>query len=210
MAPPAVQRARAFHLIELTPNARHPVADEPSVGLNLRFTRPAEEAEAASLPLQVSPGPNETTGLIIQVGQFDLQSSFGGSRPLPKDLEDQAGSVDDLRLDLLLQRLLLNRRQRCIHDEQFGIVFASKFRDLFDLPFAQQSRRSDLPKAKSLARHHVDANRSGEAFRFFESGLRRAPGPLPDLLGNHDDRPLAASNIILGVVESQSPGSSPA
>ena len=87
-----MQRARAFHLVQLPPDLCHAIADQPPVRLDLRFARTAEEAEAATLPLKVGPGANQAACLIIQMGQFDLQPALSSRRPLPEDFQDQAWS----------------------------------------------------------------------------------------------------------------------
>ena len=40
---------------KLAPQATHPLADHPAVGLDLGLTRPTEKAEAAALPFKVGP-----------------------------------------------------------------------------------------------------------------------------------------------------------
>ena len=72
-------------------SSHEPVADQAAVGLDLRFTRPTEEAEAAALPLQVGPGPHQARALIFQMRQFDLQRAFLRRRPLAENVQDQAG-----------------------------------------------------------------------------------------------------------------------
>ena len=87
----------------------HAVADQPAVGLDLGLAGAAEEAEAAALALEVGPGADQPPGLIIEMGELDLQPALGGRRPLAEDFEDQPGAVDHLGLGALLQILLLDR-----------------------------------------------------------------------------------------------------
>ena len=88
---------------------RHPVADQPAVGLDLGLARAAEEAEAAALALEVGPAAHQPPRLIIEMGELDLQPPFRGRRPLAEDFEDQPGAVDHLGLGRRLQILLLDR-----------------------------------------------------------------------------------------------------
>jgi hypothetical protein len=105
------------------------------------------------------------------MGELDLEPPFRGRRPLAEDLEDQAGSVDDLALDRLLQILLLDRRHRPVDDEELGLGLAHRFGDLVDLPLSEQglgTRRPDLERALVL---DVDPDRLGQARRFLEPRL---------------------------------------
>src|SRR3982750_3610247 len=69
---PAVtmKRARALHLVELAFDLGHAIADQAAVGLDLGFARTAEEAETATLPLEVGPAPHQPARLIIEMGEF--------------------------------------------------------------------------------------------------------------------------------------------
>jgi len=53
--------------------------------------------------------PDETGLLIVQVGQFDLQSPFLRAGAMAEDLENQAGAVQDLDVPGLLEVALLAR-----------------------------------------------------------------------------------------------------
>jgi hypothetical protein len=71
-----MKRPSTFHLVELAPNARHAVADEPSVGLDLSFARTAEEAETAALPLKMGPAADQPPRLIIEMRELNLKPAF--------------------------------------------------------------------------------------------------------------------------------------
>ena len=111
-----MQAAGAPHLIQLPSDPRHPIADQPTVGLDLRFTRTAEEPETTALAFKVGPASDQSAGLIVEMGKFDLEPAFGGRGPLAENLEDQAGAIDHLGLGPLLQVTLLDRRDRRIDD----------------------------------------------------------------------------------------------
>jgi hypothetical protein len=67
-----MERSGPLHLLQLASNSRHSVADQPPVGLDLRFAGAAEDAEAAALPLEVGPAPNQPSRLVVEMRELDL------------------------------------------------------------------------------------------------------------------------------------------
>ena len=173
-----MQRPRALHLVELAPDLRHPVADQPAVGLDLGFAGAAEEAEAAALTLEVGPAPDQPARLIVEMRELDLQPPFGGRRPLAENLEDQPGAVDHLGADLVLQVLLLDRRQRRVDDQQLRVLLLRELGNLLDLALAEQGRGPDRAHAERPRRDHVDPDRLGKALGFLDPRLGRTPRAL--------------------------------
>ena len=139
-----MQSARFLHVLEVALDPDHALLDQPAVGLDLGFAGTAEEAEAAALALQMGPGPHEARFLIIEMGEFDLQHAFGGARAAAEDFEDQAGAVDHLGLEFLLQIALLDRRERAIHHDEVDLVLSDARRQLGGLALADIGRGTEL------------------------------------------------------------------
>src|SRR5690606_21754074 len=124
--------ARLAHLLELLAQPSHALPDHSPISLDLRLARAPEEPEAAALAFQVRPRAHETTLLVIEVCEFDLQTPFGSRRTLTEYLEDQTGPVDHLALQRFFQIALLDRRQRAVDDDQLGLVLLTGDRDILD------------------------------------------------------------------------------
>src|SRR6185369_7747050 len=142
--------------------------DQPPVRLDLGFARAAEEAEAAALPLKMGPATHQAAGLIVEMGQLDLKPALRGRRALPKDLEDQAGAVDHLALGFVFQRLLLDRAERGVDDEQGDVMLLGELGDFLDLTLAEQAGRANLTEAERFLANDVNADRLGEADRLVD------------------------------------------
>ncbi len=138
---PRASLRRALALDARKPLAQdfRPLAEEPAVGLELRFAGSAE-ADAAFLPLEVGPAADETRQLMLDLRELDLQLAFGAARAEREDVEDQARAIDDAAFERALEIALLRAGERMVEDDEIGAGFHAARRDLLDLAFARERR----------------------------------------------------------------------
>src|SRR5690606_813902 len=83
-----VKCAGTAHLLKVTAQAPHPLADHPPVGLNLGFARTAKEAKATALAFQVGPTAYRTALLINEVTQFNVKAACRSGSSFTKNFQD--------------------------------------------------------------------------------------------------------------------------
>ena len=154
-----MQRAGAPDIFQFAPQLCHTVADQSPVGLDLGLAGAAEKTEAASLPLQMRPTTHQPTGLVIQMREFHLKTTFRRSGPLAEDFENETGPVDHLDANLVFQVPLLDGTQLRIDDQQFCFTVSDNLRDLFHLPAAQKGCGARCTNAISVRRNDIQTNR---------------------------------------------------
>ena len=190
-----VQGSGPLDLLQLASNSSHPVANQPAVGLDLGFAGTAEKTEAAALPFQVGPAPDQPPRLIVEMGKLDLQPPFRGRCPFSENLEDQACAVDDLGPDLLFQRLLLHRSQRGIDNKQAGLVALGHACNLLDLTFAKQRGGLGRTKPECALTDNVDADCFRESDCLVQASVGGAALSPGLLVHAYDHSALAAGDI---------------
>ncbi|MNC24696.1 hypothetical protein D3C75_727610 [compost metagenome] len=110
---------------------------QAAVGFQLGFTR-AAQADTAFLPLKVSPAAHQPRAHVLELGQFDLQLAFMGTRPLGEDIEDQPGTVEHTTLEHTFEVALLTGREGVIENHQVYLFGMDQVVQLFDLATANQ------------------------------------------------------------------------
>ena len=165
--------AGALDLIELGFDARDPLLDHAPVGFDLRFARPAEEAEAAALALKMRPRPHQPALLIGQMRQFDLQRPFPRARPPAEDFEDQSRSIDNFCAPRLFKIALLHRRDRAIHDDDRSRQAFHHSGNLIDLAFADIGCRTNVVERDKPRLHDCEINRARKTDGLLEARFGR-------------------------------------
>lgn len=190
-----MKATRADDLVKIAAELCHPIADQASVGLDLRFARTTKEAEATPLPFQMRPAAHEPTRLIIEVREFDLQPPFRAGRAFAEDFEDEPGAVDHFRLCFGFEIALLDRRQGTVDDQQFGIMRAQPRCDRFDLAAAEQGgslRRADM-RRDTIDNINPDGRRQSRRFGQPRLHIARATRTT---IRVHDDGPRATAKTV--------------
>ena len=96
--------------------------------------------------------------VVLELRELDLELALGASRVLREDVEDQQRAVDDARLQLVLEQLLLRRRELVVDEQHLGA--------------ARRCRPASAPRAFPCRRRCADPARS-------RCCTRRATGSTP-------------------------------
>src|SRR2546425_7341078 len=155
--------------------ARDALADDAAIDLELRLSH-APLADSADLPRQVAPLPGEAWQEVAELRQLDLRAGLAGAGAAREDVENEARSVEDLCLDLLLEILDLGRRQVLVEDREVGPALARQARELLHLAPPHQGPRMHGPAFLHHGAHHDGSGALGEQSQLLE--MLVDPGPI--------------------------------
>ena len=161
-----------------------PVADEPPVGLELRFAG-AARADAAGLPFEVLPHAGQARQRVLELRQLDLQPRFPRAGAAREDVEDQLGAVDHLALGRLLQVAHLCRREVVVEDDHLRLALLDEQHQFFELALADERCRVDGPAALHQRAGDDRARRVGEQRQLLHRALQ-VPAVAGGMADEHD------------------------
>ena len=165
LARPALNRPLRLHAHELLLERSHALAEQPPVGLELRLARSAQ-ADAAFLPLQVSPAAHQARRQALELGELDLHFSFVAARTLRENVEDQARAIDHTAVQALLEITLLYGRQIVVENGERRLSSGNRVGDLLDFALTREERRIRTIAAAAHDRERTHAGACRELLRF--------------------------------------------
>jgi succinyl-diaminopimelate desuccinylase len=128
----------------------------------------AETAGAAAEPLEVLPHAPHTREVVFELRKLDLELSLGADGMLGEDVEDQLGSIDDPRLEGVLERPLLGGAQLGVDEQHLRACVAVLLFQLFDLSLAHVRARVGKAPMLDNPAHGLDSGRPCELFELRE------------------------------------------
>ncbi len=157
--------------------------------------RAATATAAAGLPGQrLAPAP-QSRQEVLQLRQLNLRLTLPALRVLGEYVEDQRRTVDDLDLDLLLQRPQLRGRQLAVADHGVGAGVQHHRAQLVDLAAADERRRVRPGTPLDQALQHLRAGGLGQLGELDQRVLGVGDGALrPDA---DEDHPLESQLAVL-------------
>ncbi len=150
-----MQAPRPLDHRKLTPDCIDALADGAPVGLDLRLAGAAQKAETAPLAFKVRPRPDKPALLIGKSRQFDLQPAFLAARPIGKNLKNEPGAVENLRVPGLFEVALLDRAQHVVDNRNRDIPRLDNRSKFLDFPRPQKGRGPGLGERNCTAETDV-------------------------------------------------------
>ena len=128
----ALDALLAVDAFQLLFQVRNLVEDDTAVGLDLGLTG-TTHTDTAPLPLEVRPQAGKPRQQILVLRQLDLPFGVGRLGPFGKDVENEAGAVENLHLQFLLNVLHLLGREVVVEDDHAYLVLVDVVLDFGQL-----------------------------------------------------------------------------
>ena len=177
----AVQAPRPLDDLKLASYRVDAFADGAPVGLDLRLAGAAQKAETAPLAFKVRPRPDEPALLIGEARQLDLQPALLAACPIGKDLKNEPGTIENLRVPGLFEVSLLDRAEHVVYDCHRDIAGLDDRSEFLDLARTEKSCRPWLNERNHPAETDIQTDRRCETGRFRKAFAARQVRERPNL-----------------------------
>ena len=190
--------AGALDLVEPLLQQLDAVLEQAPVALDLAFAGTAQETEAAALPLEVGPGPDQPAALVVEMSQLDLQHALAGAGAVAEDFEDERRAVQHLGAGFGLEVALLDRRQRRVDKQQLDPVRLDARLELLHHTGAKERRRPDFTDPHDLGEDHVHVDGARQALELLKPHLDRVTADRPANVGHDQAHPRRSDTMVNG------------
>ena len=168
----AMQEAAGADIFEVSFEFLDTDGNAAAVGFELGFTGTAG-ADAAALAGEGDALTGEAGEDVFELGEFDLQATFGGAGATGEDIEDELGAVNDANADGPFEIALLGGGEIVINDDDVGLGGFGIFLKFLNLALAKKG--GGVGEGADLEKLSDDFGTGGEGEFFeFAEGFSRA------------------------------------
>jgi len=140
---------------------RHARAGDAPVGLELALAG-SSRPNAATQPLEVLPHASHPRQVVLELRELDLELPLGASCVLGEDVEDELRSIDDPRLESVLESPLLRWAELVVDEEHLGSAVGVSPSQLHELAFPDERTRVRVLAVLDDLADRTDPRRAGE------------------------------------------------
>jgi hypothetical protein len=167
----------AAHILQLGAQLAHPSHHDAPVLLELCLARPAQAypagaAASGGAPRLEAAQPGEQVAVL---GQRDLDAALARVGVLGKNVEDQAGAIDDAGVEGLGEVACLHWRKLVVEHDERGVQLGTSRGELCNLARANDRARVGTAQTLRKRAYHVQPGSVGQAAKLLQRGRDR-PG----------------------------------
>ena len=145
----------------------------PTVGLQLGLTG-AAGTHGPLLPFQMGPHTGQPGQQIAVLGQFHLELTFPGLGALGKNIQNQAGAVQDFHTQIFRQNPHLGGRKLIVKNGQVAVVSLNEKLQFLHLAVSDEGAGVRGGAVLEQPAHRLAAGSFYQCGQFVHRGLRRA------------------------------------
>jgi hypothetical protein len=163
------------HFLDAVVQRLDALADQATVGLELRFARAAQADAAAALAVEVGPAAHQARGHVLELRQLDLQLALEGARALGENREDESAAIEHAALQLFLQVAFLAGTEWRVDHHEVGGEFRDPGAQLLHLAGADEEARVGRLAGGRKHFEHLRAGRTRQRAELLDAIGFRSP-----------------------------------